>query len=56
LALTAGVAMNTVDNMDTFIADIKHGHWDVVLTIVSHLKLPTTVLVNLYEQVERKKT
>ena len=31
----AQVALNTVDNIDTFISDIQHGHWDAVMSVVS---------------------
>lgn len=51
LQAETGIALNTVDNMDSFLADIKHGNWDVILTVVAHLKLPTSALIDLYEQV-----
>ena len=40
-----GVAMNTVDNIDTFIHNIQHGRWDTVLSQVSTLKLPQDKLI-----------
>ena len=41
----SAVALNTVDNLETFISDIKHGKWDVVLASIALLKLPGDKLV-----------
>ena len=45
------VALNAVDSVDAFLADVTAGRWDLVLPQVAHLRLPTAKLYDLYEQV-----
>ena len=43
--------LNTVDNVEAFLQDIRSGRWDVVLPQVALLRLPRTTLEDLYEHV-----
>lgn len=44
------VALNTVENLEAFLYDVQHGHWESVMTTVGTLKLTPGVLWDLYEQ------
>ncbi|KAJ2807325.1 Serine/threonine-protein kinase smu1 [Coemansia helicoidea] len=46
-----GVSLCTVDNMDSFKADIVGGRWDAVLASVEQAQVPHDKRVALYEQI-----
>ena len=43
------VALNTVDNVDSFLADVQQGRWDAVMPVVATLRLPFPLLADVYE-------
>jgi WD40 repeat-containing protein SMU1 len=43
----SGVTLNTVDNVENFVYDIRNGKWESVLTQTAALKLPGDKLVSL---------
>eukprot|EP01130_Rhizamoeba_saxonica_P014535 TRINITY_DN6366_c0_g1_i1.p1 TRINITY_DN6366_c0_g1~~TRINITY_DN6366_c0_g1_i1.p1 ORF type:complete len:435 (+),score=86.30 TRINITY_DN6366_c0_g1_i1:240-1544(+) len=45
------VSLNTVENLDILIENIKSGRWQQVLQTISTLKLPVTFLFDIYEQI-----
>lgn len=47
----SGISLNTVQNIDSFTADVLAGKWDLVLSQVSTLQLTQEKLSLLYEQV-----
>lgn len=46
LQTEAGVSLNTVDNVESFAADIINGRWDTVLSQVSQLSLAKDKMVS----------
>ena len=44
------VALNTVESVDGFLAEVQNGRWDAVMTVVSSLRLPFPLLADIYEQ------
>lgn len=51
LELETSVKMNTIENKDQFIKEIKQGEWNVVLRHVVDLKIPAQKLIDLYEHI-----
>ncbi|KAI8972493.1 WD40 repeat-containing protein SMU1 [Pilobolus umbonatus] len=46
-----GVKINTIENRESFMKEIKDGEWDMVLRHVADLRIPPLKLMDLYEQV-----
>ena len=44
------VALNTVDHVEAFIADVRQGNWESVISVVRTLQLPSPLLIDIYEQ------
>jgi WD40 repeat-containing protein SMU1 len=45
------LTLNTIDNIETFLNDIKHGRWDTVLKQLQPLTIEDEKLFDLHEQV-----
>lgn len=50
----SNTALNTVDSIEQFIADVNNGHWDAVLSSLATLRFPPEKLCDLFEQVFRE--
>jgi WD40 repeat-containing protein SMU1 len=47
----SGVSLNTVESQEGFAKSVQQGKWDVVLPLLSTMRLPREKLVLVYEQV-----
>lgn len=45
------MTLNCVESSEGFVSDINAGRWDSVLPVVANLKLPRSLLEQLYEHV-----
>ncbi|KAI8072192.1 WD40 repeat-containing protein SMU1-like protein [Gilbertella persicaria] len=45
------IKINTLENKEAFIQEIKRGAWDIVLKRVADLRIPPRKLMDLYEQI-----
>jgi WD40 repeat-containing protein SMU1 len=45
------LSFNVVPNIETFVADVRHGRWEDVLGAVANMKLSAECAGALYEQV-----
>ena len=51
LQTESGVALNTVDDCDAFLGDVRAGRWDAVVAQLACCSVPTGKLVDVYEQI-----
>lgn len=47
----AQISLNTIENVDNLMSDVRNGKWESVLASIATLKLPVGKLIDLYEQV-----
>mmetsp|Transcript_25439 Transcript_25439/g.28303 ORF Transcript_25439/g.28303 Transcript_25439/m.28303 type:complete len:510 (+) Transcript_25439:21-1550(+) len=47
----AQISLNTVENVDVFISNVKNGRWENVLSAIDQVKLPMAKMQALYEQI-----
>ena len=51
LQTESNVPLNSVENLESFVTNIYTGRWEIVLSQLSLMKLPSGKLASIYEQV-----